>query len=164
MTGNDPPAPAAFVAWVPGNLSAAVPEDLNALNAPHQPFLDQQIPKQPTTEGGTWKGVRFLAAGGSSLVGMWEHDGQGPNPPRNRRAAVKEMSSPFYNLRLEGMLMQRLGKGISPHIVRLVSQPVGVNPARENLGAEWNRVVKRLIIEYCPQGSLWSLLNRREIQ
>jgi hypothetical protein len=127
-----------FVGWGQGNLDAAVPEDLNALNAPDQQFLDEQIPKLAAAGGGSWKDFRFLTEGGFCQVGIWEHHGQGAKPPRHRRVAVKEISDPFYNLRFEGMLMQRLGKSRSAHIVRLVpnllmSTPLGRISARSGL-------------------------------
>lgn len=146
--------------------TAVLPEDINPLNANHQEFLNQQVPGLVSNpQGGTWKGVRFLGSGGFSRVGLWKHDGQGANPPKVRRVAVKELRDRVdHDLKMEGLIMEALGRNLPEHIVRLVKPPVACIPADEGLGDEWKDVIRRLIMEYCPQGTLWDLLNRRIIE
>jgi len=59
--------------------------------------------------------------------------------------------------------MRYLATSFSEHILRLISDPVPVDPGDEGLGPEWNGVVRRIIVEYFSQGSIWDLLNRRSM-
>ena len=164
MTPNIPPAPDPLVDLGPADLSVLTPANLNDINAPHQDFLDKNFSGLAPAGGGNWKGTRFLAEGTFATLGMWEHDGQGDNPPRIRRVAVKEINEAEDNLLTEGLLMDRLGKSFSDHVVRLISPKLRIigDPARAGLGPEWMNVVKHLVMEYCPQETLLSLLQRRE--
>jgi len=161
---NNPPAPDPLVALGPPDLSVLTPADLNAINAPHREFLDKNISGLPNAGGGNWWGARFLATGTFATVGMWEHDGRGDDPPRIRKVVVKEINDPADNLLTEGLMMNRLWESLSDHIVRLLSPRLKliIDPERASLGPEWRNVVRHLVMEYCPQVTLLSLLERRE--
>jgi hypothetical protein len=61
--------------------------------------------------------------------------------------------------------MQQLGKAFSEHIVRLIFSLIAVIPVDKVASAEWNGVIRRLLMEYCcPQGSFGNLLEKRITQ
>ncbi len=107
-----------------------------------------------------WKGVRVLGTGGFSMVGHWTYDKQQQNLPLSLDVAVKEVQEAKYDLKNEGDIMHELGK-YSEHIVRLAKEPTPVDWEAEGLEDEWDGRYKRLIMEYCSQGTLDELLKRR---
>lgn len=107
-----------------------------------------------------WKGVEILGTGSTAAVGHWSYNRQHFNPlPRYLDVAVKETDMPDQELAQEGEMMMRLGR-FSEHVVRLVKYPEKVDAAEGN-GLRWDGLVKRLIMEYCSQGTLIDLCSRK---
>ncbi|KAK0124073.1 hypothetical protein ONS95_009059 [Cadophora gregata] len=133
------PTPGIFPAWT----APVAPDVYNAAN---------------------WRGVKQLGQGGFGTVTLWEYIGPQPAPPRDK-IAVKLGANPDLWLRDEGWYMEDLAQGNSQHIVKLLVNPVTiVTPAMaaaEGLGPGWPGTVRRLIMEYCPQGSMRKLIDMR---
>jgi hypothetical protein len=66
-----------------------------------------------------------------------------------------------FTLAPEAENLQNLSPAGSPHIVGLVRDPRPISAADEDLGEEWDDVVRRLFLEYCALGSLDDLITRR---
>lgn len=117
-------------------------------NREFEKFIRQQLPVLDSH----WKGTRILGQGGFGVVGLWEYVGD--NPPAVTKLAVKELNAGVNgDLAAEGNFMMRLNTANSEHIVRLERDPVPEEG--------WDGRVRRLLMEYCPMGSLEGLLNRR---
>ncbi|KAK0124068.1 hypothetical protein ONS95_009054 [Cadophora gregata] len=115
-----------------------------------------------------WLPVKYLGQGGGGAVVLWEYNGP-LAAPLIRKIAVKNKVTPDGNWLLEeGQMMSQLMASNSEHIVRLLVQPrqlTAANRALEGgsrpLPKAWEGVVRRLIMEYCSQGSLGRLLAER---
>jgi len=67
------------------------------------------------------------------------------------------------NLNYEAEIMESMAFTASSHVVKLVRPPATVEQvdASAGDGIEWIGSARRLIMEYCPNGELWGLINRR---
>jgi hypothetical protein len=136
-------------------------------------FLDKQIPQlmDDPAEAVHWQGTKFLGQGNFGQVGLWEYNDPDPNgriPEAGRKVAVKELkltqNAHRHSLMREAQHLLDLSQGSSHHIVRLMLNPPFEDHIRgsdENLGPEWDGVVRRIFLEYCPLGSLGDLIERR---
>ncbi|KAH7389108.1 kinase-like domain-containing protein [Cadophora sp. MPI-SDFR-AT-0126] len=115
-----------------------------------------------------WRPVKYLGQGGGGAVVLWEYNGPLAAPPI-RKIAVKNKQEPAIDwLWEEGQMIQLLNQSGSEHIVRLLVPPHRLTDAdrrieggSRSLPVAWTGVVRRLIMEYCPQGSLNRLLVER---
>lgn len=107
-----------------------------------------------------WTGVKILGRGGFGVVGHWSYSIAQRNLPRYTDVAVKEVDNVDDELTKEGDTMRILGR-FSEHVVRLVKPPRPEPIADEEEDSEWNGLVKRLVMEYCTQGSLLNAITRR---
>ncbi|EKD12092.1 alpha/beta superfamily hydrolase [Drepanopeziza brunnea f. sp. 'multigermtubi' MB_m1] len=117
-----------------------------------------------------WRAVKILGAGGNGVVALWEYIGLPVNRPpgiaRHNRVAVKTATNFQFPLDEEVDFMWKLSRsGNCEHLVQLLKYPAEImDPARiaaEGLHPLWNGRIRRLIMEYCPQGSLEDLLQAR---
>jgi hypothetical protein len=67
------------------------------------------------------------------------------------------------NMNYEAEMMESMAFTASSHVVKLVRPPTTVEQvdASAGDGIEWIGCVRKLIMEYCPNGELWGLINRR---
>ncbi|PVH77351.1 hypothetical protein DL98DRAFT_534802 [Cadophora sp. DSE1049] len=114
-----------------------------------------------------WKGVKILGKGGSATVSLWEWSSRAKTRPTidQKRIAVKSITNAVPDLEDEGNFMVALGRARSQHIARILAPPNTLTRedcAREGLDvATWEGIVKRLILEYYPLGTLRDLKKRR---
>ncbi len=86
---------------------------------------------------------------------------------RTRKVVVKEQKLSPNNeagdLNFEAGMMEQMAFTASSHVVKLVRPPTTVEQvdASAGDGMGWDSKVRRLIMEYCPNGDLWALINRR---
>ncbi|KAE9381091.1 kinase-like protein [Stipitochalara longipes BDJ] len=178
------PDPANYVDKFPGNVQLnfrrhnyvpAQDDELEArdLDPAHRQFLDKHMPQlqDNPAEAPYWKGTKYLGEGSFGQVGLWEF--QHPDPkvepyPAARQVAVKEgkmTQRAFGNSLLrESNHHLDLRPGGSPHIVSMLLDPPPperILGADEGLGPEWDGIVRRIYLEYCPLGTLDDLLVRR---
>ncbi|KAL2060029.1 hypothetical protein VTL71DRAFT_9851 [Oculimacula yallundae] len=122
-----------------------------------------------------WQGVKLLGDGNYGEVSLWEwHDTANPPLPipQITKIAVKVSPNPTIFLRNEADTMSLLNTANSQHIVRLLVDPATLmtqaGMTAEALGdAAWLMPpplerVRRLIMEYCEQGSLDKLVVMRK--
>ncbi|KAL2060033.1 hypothetical protein VTL71DRAFT_9855 [Oculimacula yallundae] len=121
----------------------------------------------PRGSARNWRPVKILGQGANAPPVLWEYNGPLPAPAITR-VAVKSVGNPVTSadMAAEGLHMRRLTMAPTEHIVQLIVNPaVALTPAEcraERLDpAIWNGVVRRLVMEYCPQGSLKRLLTYR---
>jgi hypothetical protein len=67
---------------------------------------------------------------------------------------------PNGHLASEGVMVETLWHSVSQHVINLVADPQHIDAAAENLPHQWNGVVKQLIMDYCPLGDAYSLIER----
>jgi hypothetical protein len=123
-------------------------------------FLDQHILELV----GQWKGIKAFDGGASAHVGLWEYTGPQENNPRfPKRVIVKELfpDDMARNLKEEAQIMGRLGKASSAHIVRLLLDAPAENSDSDDDAEDDVEVTRRIIMEYCSQGTLLDLFERR---
>ncbi|CZT46777.1 uncharacterized protein RSE6_07265 [Rhynchosporium secalis] len=131
------------------------------------------LPSRPDFPGNPahWTGVKILGAGAFGEVSLWEwNKPAGVVAPPVPKIAVKTAATPAAGsiLHEEGQVMNGLNMANSAHIVELiVNPPVDVtlaSAAAEGLPVGWVTAtprVRRLIMEYCDQGSLRELIRMR---
>ncbi|KAI9047476.1 hypothetical protein LZ554_008195 [Drepanopeziza brunnea f. sp. 'monogermtubi'] len=158
-----PPAPRAII---PQAIVAPTPAEQNLYMVP-------TLAPRGISGNGTptlWKGIKVLGAGGSGGVILWQWSQTSKKLPAYRgtplpvEIAVKTITDPDNDLSDEGGTMQYLTQLNSQHMLRLLTPPKALNNQdrrREGLDDTWKQLVRRLIMEYCPQGSLLTLLRRR---
>ncbi|KAG4436513.1 hypothetical protein IFR05_008019 [Cadophora sp. M221] len=119
--------------------------------------------------GPTWNGVKVLGAGNFGSVQLWEWHGPRAQRPVPDKIAIKVGNLPTTFLKQEGDYMTNLNAAGSQHIFRLLVSPATmITPqmvAAEGLIGNWlapGGRVRRLIMEYCPQGSLQKLIDMRQ--
>jgi hypothetical protein len=153
------PNPLAIITGPPGPIVIPFEEPLSANQ---QRFLDQQIPGLEPKKA-LWKGIKYLGTGASARVGMWQYNGPEDQTPWITTVAVKELKpdQSMFDLEREARTMQKLNKSGSDHIVALLADPRLVDATSEGLGPEWNGRIRRVIVEYCDQGSIGDLIDRR---
>ncbi|KAL2060035.1 hypothetical protein VTL71DRAFT_9857 [Oculimacula yallundae] len=127
------------------------------------PFAPRGIGKRPAN----WKGRKILGIGGQGAVCLWEWNPKATSRPTiDHRQVVVKLALATKSLRKEGAIMMRHRRASSDHIVKLLARPKvlsGPDCTRENLDPMiWQGRINRLIMEYCPHGSLEELLERRE--
>lgn len=86
--------------------------------------------------------------------------------PRVNEIAVKVQQDPTdIDLRIEGRLMRQIAKyNETVHIVRLIRKVSRINPqdiVNDGLSANSLGVFGRLLMEYCPLGTLYDQIERR---
>ncbi|KAG4436509.1 hypothetical protein IFR05_008015 [Cadophora sp. M221] len=113
-----------------------------------------------------WTGVKHLGTGGNGSVTLWEYTGHRigqPPLPQDRKIAIKQEPLPTYALRREGRRMSRLNRAQSDHVVKLLVDPAAIITAQDAaMDALWIGTVRRLVMEYCPSGSLAELKTLRQ--
>lgn len=161
------------VAAAPGPPAAALPR-----LGPPQPIVRPVAPATPAAQAqfltrafgprklgfGTianWTGNKILGAGTYGVVALWEFTGAfAARPPIHTKVAVKSALSAANELTKEGQFSQYLAPGrpplTPPHLVELIK-----NPPQIVSSGVFNGLTRRLIFEYCSQGSLHNLLNMR---
>ncbi|KAH9216257.1 kinase-like domain-containing protein [Leptodontidium sp. 2 PMI_412] len=103
------------------------------------------------------------------MVGLFEWRG-GPDElkPKFDKLVVKQLRDDkpqSDSLGNEAEHYTNMNKAKSPHIVRMLHEAQRViSGADENLGAEWDGKVRRLFLEYCPNGSAWELRARHRAE
>ncbi|CZT46771.1 uncharacterized protein RSE6_07259 [Rhynchosporium secalis] len=120
----------------------------------------------PTGSARNWRFVKLLGQGVGPPVALWEYNGPLPGPVINKIAVKNSPTPPNNDLPIEGAHLGMLTIAPTEHIVQLyVNPPDMLTPAEcAAQGLDpliWNTAVRRLIMEYCPQGSLQRLLNYR---
>jgi hypothetical protein len=121
-------------------------------------FLDQPILEVP----GQWKGIRAFGEGAYGLVGLWEYTGLQENNSRiPKRVIVKELfpHDPTSNMKEEARIMGSLEKTSSAHTVRILSCVPEESDAEDD--DDIGEVTRRIVMEYCPQGTLFDPFQRR---
>ncbi|KAH6711773.1 kinase-like domain-containing protein [Leptodontidium sp. MPI-SDFR-AT-0119] len=127
----------------------------------------------PAALGGpNWMGVKVLGDGTYGSVQLWEWAGPAAQRPVPDKIAIKVSNLPTTFLREEGRIMTALNAAASQHVVRLLVSPATIitpaMAAAEGLDdANWLAPagrVRRLIMEYCPQGSLEKLIAMRQLR
>ena len=164
------PEPQQFDAW-------PAPKAVKAVKAPtrvEQDFLASTIPdlEDPTkTEfgggAGNWKATKLLGSGGFGLVALWEY--QGPanvQDQKYRQVVVKEAMGGDPGqcyMSSEHRILKELLKTGSAHVTHVLADARAINSGAENIDKEWNGLIKRLILEYCPLGDMRALIERFRI-
>jgi len=153
------PNPPPIVRGPPGPIVVPFQQPLSPNE---QRFLDQQIPGLEPKKA-LWKGIKCLGQGGFVWVGMWQYNGPDDQTPWFTTVAVKELTpdQSKFDLEREARIMQKLNKSRSDHIVALLADPRIVDAIAEGLGPEWDGRIRRLIMEYCDQGTAGDLIERR---
>ncbi|PVH77362.1 hypothetical protein DL98DRAFT_656795 [Cadophora sp. DSE1049] len=143
--------------------------------AAHLPLL-APVPGVPAAAMGgiNWIGVKHLGTGGGGAVTMWEWNGPAAGRPAiHDRIVIKLQPDPGPELLDEGAKLTYLNQANpSEHIVELLVSPATrMTPAMvlaENLPNAWlagggagGGDVRRLVMEYLPQGSLHDLRGMR---
>jgi hypothetical protein len=160
-----PPGPAAqFPGWPAARAQFPPPAVLNH----QQQFLNKAVPELANLPSPAlavnWVGQKFLAEGGTGIVGMWQYNGPPTNVSMPRRVVVKELlpNRSAFDLQEETDHINALSQFSSDHIVALVQKnPIPTTGAAEGLGPEWDGVVRRMILEYSSLGDLDDLLDIR---
>jgi hypothetical protein len=120
--------------------------------------LKRNFLARPIDELPSWRGERVFGMGASALTGLWKHHG-----PRAARArypdcvVVKEVypdTGPSAGLLTEAEHMGKF-KDAGGHIVNLLSDAPTEDELDENVRLE------RIIMEFCSEGSIEDLINRR---
>src|SRR5215469_1026248 len=84
-----------------------------------------------------------------------------------RKVVVKERKLSPNNeagdLNFEAGMMEQMAFTPSSHVVKLVRSPTTVQHVDASAGDSmgWDSTVRMLIMEYCPNGDLWALINHR---
>ncbi|EPE30898.1 Protein kinase-like (PK-like) [Glarea lozoyensis ATCC 20868] len=172
----------------PGYSSAGV---LDTLRRPHRTaerrdWLASTIEELATRTAagavGQWRCISILGSGISGKVGLWRYDGGDDNDIAvPREVAVKQIQT----LRIGGMdyteeagYHQMFSNTNSCHIVHfhasdiITPQDVQTMTANPNskeyvlpaVANTWLQLRRRIIMEYCELGSLYDLLERRDIE
>ncbi|KAJ5037200.1 uncharacterized protein L3040_007380 [Drepanopeziza brunnea f. sp. 'multigermtubi'] len=158
-----PPAPGAII---PQAIVAPTPAERNLYMVPA--LAPRGISGTGTPK--LWKGTKILGTGASGSVILWQWSRESLRVPGYKGTllpldiAVKTITAVENDLTYEGGIMQNLTRLGSPHITRLLAPPKALNAQdrrREALDNTWHQKVRRLIMEYCPQGSILTLLRRR---
>ncbi len=153
------------------------PKAVKAAKAPtqlEQDFLASTIPdlEDPTQTAfaggaGNWKATKLLGAGGFGLVALWEYQGHANLPDQKyRQVVVKEVigGDPVQrNMSSEYEILNELQKTGSAHISHVLADARPIDADAENVDKKWNRLIKRLILEYCPLGDMTALIERFQI-
>jgi hypothetical protein len=126
---------------------------LNQLNLQNT-LLETEIPEL----GSGWEGKRILGTGTYGTVGVFEYNGNSPNRNMGKQVAVKVANKSYADLTDEADFMERFTVRPTSHIVRIITR--GVPEISEGV---WKGKVRRIILEYCPHGSLHDLIVRRYI-
>ncbi|KAI9052629.1 hypothetical protein LZ554_003971 [Drepanopeziza brunnea f. sp. 'monogermtubi'] len=105
--------------------------------------------------GKGWHGTKFLGRGSFGVTGLWEYQGNDPNPPALRHVVVKQSQLEVYmpggghrSALDEGNIGLTLSFIKAKHLVR----QYGGNRLGDSF-AEMGRVI-RIFMEYCPGGDL----------
>jgi len=164
------PEPQQLDAW-------PAPKAIKAAKAPtrtEQDFLASTIPdlEDPTQTAfaggaGNWKATKLLGAGGFGLVALWEYQGpENVQGQKYHRVVVKEVmdGDPGQrNMSSEHRILKELLKTGSAHVTHVLADARAINADAENIDKEWNGLIKRLILEYCPLGDMRALIERFQI-
>ncbi|KAI6710476.1 hypothetical protein JHW43_006981 [Diplocarpon mali] len=136
-----------------GPVSRPPPESIASLSQQKQLFLNTIPPGLASAQSPAffWKGIKILGEGGNGIVGLFQFDPLAPNPPVHSKVAVKLNTTDVSILDEEATMMRNCRlPSLSDHIVEVLTPPSLFVPG-----------LQRLILEYCPQGSLEGLINRR---
>jgi hypothetical protein len=167
----------------PARVQLSEPEQLDAWPAPkavkaakaltraEQDFLASTIPdlEDPTKTAfgggaGNWKATKLLGAGGFGLVALWEYQGpENVQDQKYRQVVVKEAmgGDPGQrNMSSEHRILKELQKTGSAHVSHVLVDAQPIDADSENIDKEWNGLIKRLILEYCPLGDMRALIER----
>jgi hypothetical protein len=164
------PEPQELSVWpAPKAIKAA-----KVLTQAEQDFLASTIPdlEDPTQTAfagvaGNWKATKLLGAGGFGLVALWEY--QGPanvQDQKYRQVVVKEIMSGDpgqRNMSPEYRILNELQKTGSAHVNHVLTRARPIDTDTENIDQEWDGLIKRLILEYCPLGDMSVLIQRFQI-
>ncbi|KAI9047471.1 hypothetical protein LZ554_008190 [Drepanopeziza brunnea f. sp. 'monogermtubi'] len=133
-------------------------------------FLAQDVPGIPRG-GGNWKAIRLLGEGVSALVGLWEWTGlAGGRQPNFDKVAVKELKAdaPATNTTIDiedRWLTHFRDTTNSIHLVRMLADAQAlVLGSDEGLDAAFDGRLRRLFLEYCENGDLSDLLEKRIVE
>ncbi|RDL42436.1 uncharacterized protein BP5553_02415 [Venustampulla echinocandica] len=151
-----------------GELQPVMPKlrPQESLNQMHKDFLNLKIDELAINPEYIpfWRGVKILGQGGEGCVGLWEYNGPPEARQLPRNVAVKQSLGGAYSRALthEGKIHWRMCRYMPTHIVRLLLEPKAAVPS-DGLDPEFNGRFRRLIMEYFPLGSLWDLIDRRQL-
>ena len=67
------------------------------------------------------------------------------------------------NMSSEHRILKELLKTGSAHVTHVLADARAINADAENIDKEWNGLIKRLILEYCPLGDMRALIERFQI-
>ncbi|KAH7319024.1 kinase-like domain-containing protein [Rhexocercosporidium sp. MPI-PUGE-AT-0058] len=150
--------------------------DYKPPNPEDQKLLSATPPSLPPPLA-NWKGVKVLGSGTSGAVVLFQHISHGtPQAPLNvlsdgtatmpfpTQIAVKTIEKPSFSVGIdrEARLLKTLNESGSSHVVRLLGVPLVADLKREGLTAGWKGRSRRLILEYCSEGTLDGLIERRK--
>ncbi|KAH6669505.1 kinase-like domain-containing protein [Halenospora varia] len=96
-----------------------------------------------------WRGVKILGRGTYGRAGLWQYDGPFEHNVSPGKLVVKMQSAAqvtAHKPNQEARIHARLSDTKSQHIVRLLAPP---------------RMNKRLVMEFCPNGTLFDLMFKR---
>lgn len=108
---------------------------------------------------------RFLGQGGNALVGLWEWTGAaGGGKPAFDKIVVKQLKPNRANFTIEDeqSFHNYLDRVRSRHIVKMLAPATKIDlGSDEGLGPEFDGKYTRLFLEFCENGCLYDLLDKR---
>ncbi|PVH77366.1 kinase-like protein [Cadophora sp. DSE1049] len=99
-----------------------------------------------------WRGRKILGEGNHGIVALFEYDPLAPDQPKEKKVVVKQLHDVvMQDLVSEALFMAECRHfSFSNHIVRLITATDTIEDG-----------LRRIVMEYYPQGSIHGLLDRR---